>query len=366
MKKILVVGMSRTVAGVGAVILNVVSNLDRTKYEPVVLLTYESESRRMLEDMNIRIEKVTPFGENRRKYRSEIEQIFAKEHYDYVWINNTSKVNIDIFKVAKKYGAVTIAHSHGESVEGPLYKRIAFRLIELFTTPVFYRNLDIAMACSKSSAQYFYSEKYRKTHRVYVMPNSIDVQKFMFRADARESVRKEFGWNGSDVGMIFVGRLTQVKNPMLLVEMMRDLPVQYKLLFVGSGELQEELEKKTREYGLDGKIRFAGSRRDVSRILSGADLFLLPSFHEGLPVSALEAQANGLPCIISDTITDECMLLPSCRKAACNQQSVWAEAVMKVSPQERILREEVPSEVKGADNAEYVAKFVKILEQYVK
>lgn len=101
MKKILVVGMSRTVAGVGAVILNVVSNLDRTKYEPVVLLTYESESRRMLEDMNIRIEKVTPFGENRRKYRSEIEQIFAKEHYDYVWINNTSKVNIDIFKVAK-------------------------------------------------------------------------------------------------------------------------------------------------------------------------------------------------------------------------------------------------------------------------
>ncbi len=366
MKKILVVGMSRTVAGVGAVILNVVSNLDRTKYEPVVLMTYESESRKTLEQMHVRIEKVTPFGESRRRYRRDVEKVFQKEHFDYVWINNTSKVNVDIFKIAKKYGAVTIAHSHGESVEGPLYKRIAFRLIELFTTPVFYRNLDIAMACSESSANYFYSKKYSKTHRVYVMPNSIDVQKFVFDKEARESVRQEFCWSGQDTGMIFVGRLTQVKNPVLLLKAMRRLPERYKLLFVGSGELQEDLEQKTREYGLKERVTFAGSRRDVGRLLSGADLFLLPSFHEGLPVSALEAQANGLPCILSDTVTRECMLLPSCRMAACDREDAWAETIAAVSPQERLLNEEVPTEVKGADNAEYVAKFVKILEQYAK
>jgi glycosyltransferase involved in cell wall biosynthesis len=86
---------------------------------------------------------------------------------------------------------------------------------------------------------------------------------------------------------------------------------QARFVIVGEGRLRERLEAKAEELGLLPRIRFAGQRGDVSELMVGLfDAFLLPSLHEGLPLAALEAQAAGLPLLMSDRITEEAVVLP--------------------------------------------------------
>ena len=76
-------------------------------------------------------------------------------------------------------------------------------------------------------------------------------------------------------------------------------------ILVGDGQLRAQIEKMVNEKSLDDKIIFLGNRQDVERIYNAMDIFCLPSLFEGLPVTALEAQACGIPCLLSDTITNE-------------------------------------------------------------
>ena len=78
-----------------------------------------------------------------------------------------------------------------------------------------------------------------------------------------------------------------------------------KFLWIGDGELQTQVVNYIKEHDTNHIVKLLGNRTDVADLYQAMDLFFLPSQFEGLPVTALEAQASGLPCLVSDTVSDE-------------------------------------------------------------
>ena len=130
-------------------------------------------------------------------------------------------------------------------------------------------------------------------HQVYhlrpiLIPNGIDTQRFRLGSD-RNSWRSLNGFDGEDLLIVSVGRLTRQKNPKALVDAIAKLP-KAKLLLVGQGELENELKNHPR-------VHLLGVRHDIPEILSSCDIFALASVWEGLPLAVVEAMAAGIPVV---------------------------------------------------------------------
>ena len=133
-----------------------------------------------------------------------------------------------------------------------------------------------------------------------------------------------------------VGRFTYAKNHSFLLQMMEHLKMQRQdawLLLVGEGELEKAVKQQANTMRLADRIIFSGARAHVNKLYSAMDVFCLPSFYEGLPVVALEAQANGLPCLFSDKMTKEVVLTPAARQLSIENAEVWADAIQHAQRQ---------------------------------
>lgn len=108
------------------------------------------------------------------------------------------------------------------------------------------------------------------------------------------------------------------------------------LLLIGDGQLRKDIEKKVHELSMDSHVTFLGTRTDVNELLSAADVFLFPSIHEGLPMSLLEAQCSGLPCVISDRVPQEaCLTDLVCRLSLSADVKDWADAIIHSAAMQR-------------------------------
>ncbi len=166
-----------------------------------------------------------------------------------------------------------------------------------------------------------------------------DVARYLGNHEEMQAdVRQEFGWNKSSRIVLFVGRLNSnrnQKNPAFALEVGRicaseDPAVQ--LLVVGDGEeIRSQLEADVKSWGLENRIRFAGLRSDVPRLMLGADLLLFPSIAEGLGMVAVEAQAAGLRVLASDTTPRECVVIPDAVEFLSLDEGAaqWAAAVKR-------------------------------------
>jgi L-malate glycosyltransferase len=136
--------------------------------------------------------------------------------------------------------------------------------------------------------------------RVEVIYNGVDVSRYDPQRSLREAVRKELGYEQGEILVMQVARLNWLKDhPTALAAMAqlaKDCP-QARLMLVGDGEERPALEKLTDELGLRSVVRFLGTRSDVARLLQAADIFLLSSISEGIPLTIIEAIATGLPCV---------------------------------------------------------------------
>ena len=102
------------------------------------------------------------------------------------------------------------------------------------------------------------------------------------------------------------------------------------LLLVGIGELQDAIKQKVLNSGLQNSVIFLGARNDVNKLYQAMDVFVLPSHYEGLPVVGVEAQAAGLPCILSDQMTDETVIIKETKVLPLNAgAAVWAETILE-------------------------------------
>lgn len=249
-----------------------------------------------------------------------------KKSYDIVHIHTVLTSAYYFAKLVKKYtSAKVIMHSHTASnYEGQKLKNDICR---------FFINhySDYKVACSKIAGEFLFGNNHCKDLKIIY--NMVDVEKFKFQLNARESIRKEWQIDRDTFLFLNVGRLTLAKNHDFLLESFHLAQQQnpnMKLMICGGGEEQAHIEAKVKELGLVDKVIMTGNRSDVSAILAAADCFLLPSRYEGLPTVLIEAQASALPIIYSQTVTSEVILKED--NISClpiTNPTLWCEEMLK-------------------------------------
>ena len=187
---------------------------------------------------------------------------------------------------------IRIAHSHNTTCK--------FMTVHRVLTPVFRILCTHRLACGMDAGRWLYGEK-----DFTVVNNGIDTERFAFRQESREEIRGMLDVANDTKLIGHVGIFNQAKNQQFLVEILNKLGSEYKLLLLGKGNLREDVERKVQEMGLSERVIFGGVTDRVGDYLSACDIFVMPSLYEGLPLALIEAQANGLQCVVSENITHE-------------------------------------------------------------
>lgn len=167
---------------------------------------------------------------------------------------------------------------------------------------------------------------------VYILPNAIDTHAFSFDSTARRLCRSQLGIAPETPVIGHVGRMVEVKNHRFLLEAFsichRAVPAA-QLLLIGDGPLEQMLRTQAADLGIQGSVHFLGSRRDTRLLYAAMDVFAMPSLYEGLSMALLEAQASGLPCLASDTVSPESNVTNRMVRLPLEQPKDWAVAFEK-------------------------------------
>lgn len=228
---------------------------------------------------------------------------------------------------------VGIAHSHNDNSSAEANAGWLRRSYLTLTEWSIAKFATIGLGCSRNAAASLFGSSYQTDPRWQLLYYGIDLTPFRDSVDA-VAVRTELDIPVDAFVVGHVGRFHRQKNHEFLLEIAAEIAKRepkMRLLLIGDGSQQPDIEQKVIDMGLTDKIIFAGLRNDVPRLMLGAmDVFLLPSLHEGLPLVLLEAQAIGLPCIFSDVITEEVDILKPLigRMSLSRSASAWAEVVL--------------------------------------
>ena len=347
--KILVDGLPRTVGGIGTLIMNIV-NKSRELGENIEFEFFVPTGSRYLEILGEKKEKfyLVPPVSKTKEYKAFMTKLFQENNYDFLWFNNTSKVNIYRPRIAKNVGhCKVITHIHGSCIEASGKRKVVMTVLDKLNAHEMYGLIDIPLACSKVSARNYYHNK-ELLDRTVIIYNGIETDKFTYSESDRNAIRQELELTDNDILLGTVGRLTAIKNYPFIINMMRDLPENFKLIIAGIGEDDKMLENLIKENNLSSRCKLLGLRKDISQLLSAMDVFLLPSFSEGMPFSIIEAQASGLPCLMSNTLSSELDITGLVLSVTIDDApKVWADEILKLHIG-KTDRKEYSSKVKDA------------------
>lgn len=260
---------------------------------------------------------------------------FIREHPEIRIVHGhmTSTASIYLPIVHKK-GVFTIAHSRNAGVDkgikGKLTKFLRRNLTE---------KCDRCFACSKLAGEAVFGKEAMEQGNVTIIPNAIDAARFTFDPEVRKQKREELHIQPEEFLIGEVGRFDPQKNQKYAVEILaecrkKNFPA--KLILIGEGPLMETVRQQVEELQLQEYVIFTGLQKNVVPFYQAMDFFLLPSFYEGLPGVAVEAQASGLRGILSDAITTETAMTSLMEFRNVQEPAeVWADRIMACGHYER-------------------------------
>lgn len=260
----------------------------------------------------------------------QLKDIFAFSKYDAVHDHSGYK-GFFFLDLARRMGInCRIAHSHiasiPETVTGSVERALITPLTKSVATHLF--------ACGTDAARWMWGERAVVEKRVTIMPNGIDTSQFKFSESERQRVRSQMGLEGKFV-IGNVARLSEQKNHEFLLRVFsRVLSINPDsiLMIVGRGDLEKKLKEQAAAMHLDESVLFLGIRDDVYSLLNAMDVFVLPSKYEGLPVTLVEVQTNGLPVVVSDMVTDEVRIALNYKKLSLHSGiDDWARCIISLN-----------------------------------
>lgn len=296
--------------GAETMIMNLYRHIDRSK---VQFDFVENSSEPAIFDEEIislggRIYRCPHYnGKNHFTYVKWWNEFFQAHSKEYPIVHGHLGSTAAIYlAIAKKYGVYTIAHSHSAGTDHSV-KSYLYRIMSHNTRNV----ADYFFACSEAAGLDRFGRKVTSGTHYAVLNNAIEVDKFSYDPDVRQSVRRELGYEPNQIVVGHIGRYTKEKNHAFVLEIFSELKKlndDARLLMIGDGPLHTQITQASERMGVFPDTVFTGVRSDVDRLVQAMDIFVLPSLYEGLPVTMVEAQAAGLPCIISDKVPSECIL----------------------------------------------------------
>lgn len=314
--------------GAETMIMNYYRQIDRSKiqFDFLVNRPYEGAYEKEIQELGGKIFRMCPlYPQYFGRYKKEVRE-FLKAHPEYQIIHsNLEERSYFALKEAKKLDIpVRISHSHN-APRGFDLKSIIRYYFRANLKP----QVTHMFTCGEEAGIWLYGKK--QQDNVIMMNNAIDAKLYQYNPTVEEEMRKELGLEGKFV-IGHVGRFFPQKNHTFLIEIFAKVYQQNKnavLLLVGGGELETEIKEKVEELNLTEAVKFLGVRSDIHRIMQAFDVFILPSLFEGFPVTMVEAQAAGLPCIISDQVPPQCAITKNVEIISLKQSpQQWAERLL--------------------------------------
>ncbi|WP_440603778.1 glycosyltransferase family 1 protein [Bacillus sp. GB_SG_008] len=323
-----VVNMNR--GGAETLIMNLYRNLDQSKVQFDFLTCKEGVFDEEIVELGGKVHRIPYITDvGHMGYMKALNTFFASHREYRIVHSHMDKMSGFVLRSAKKAGIpIRIAHSHSTSSEGgftaKMYKGYAGKFILPCATHL--------LACSNAAARWLFTTK---ADTAKILKNGIACNKFSFSPEIRKEVRKELQLHQDSFVVGHVGRFAHPKNHSFLIDVFAQL-IKLKpnsiLLLAGDGPLRLSIEKKVEELNLRGSVKFLGIRSDINRLLQAFDAFVFPSIYEGLPVTLIEAQGAGLPCLISDAITKEVDLgINLVEYSPLTDTTIWIEKIKHIA-----------------------------------
>lgn len=322
--------------GSQAFVMNIYRNIDRSKVQFDFIVTPEEKEGFYDEIKNL---GGMIFTCPRYKGANHIEYCkwwnnFFTEHPEYNVIHGHVRSTACIYlKIANEHGLITIAHSHSTS-NGSGLSAIAKGIMQL---PI-RKQADFLFACSDKAGKWLFGEKAITKKNYYMIPNGVDLKRFEFDVNKRSQMRKILGIKEDMMILGHIGRLSTPKNHKFLLDVFNQyhkINSNSKLLLVGDGELFESIKQHINQLDISNAVIMTGSKQNTEDYYQIMDIFLFPSLWEGLPVSVVEAQANGLQCLISDVITHDVDLTNLVQYLPLDE-ALWLAAIDEAHKKNRV------------------------------
>ena len=323
MKIMIISTVGLTYEGITSFILNTIKAMDCAGLDIYIAGTIRVEEsiRKQFGNLDCKIIDFPDRKKDTIRYFIELVSYIRQNQIEVVHANgNSATLAIEMLAAWIGRCKCRIAHSHNTRCN----QQYTDRLLR----PLFYRLYTVALACGEDAGRWMFGN-----HPFTVLNNGRDLEKYKYNPVMREEMRKRF-----DIGNVavfgHVGGFVPQKNHEYLIkicaEIIKLIP-EARFFLVGDGPLRNEIERKTEELGIKESIYFTGNIDNIDEYLQIFDVMLFPSLYEGLPLVVLEGQLAGLNCLISDSISDECLISDNVKLFGLNKTPFeWAQLAIKL------------------------------------
>lgn len=299
--------------GSQAMLMNIYRNIDRNKIQFDFIVDRKNDNfyENQIKCLGGKIYFFDEYfkGYNYFNYTKQWREFFDN-HSEYNLIHcHVRSVASIVLKIAKKKGLKTICHAHGMS-NGSGLKSIGKKILQ-HNIPKY---SDFMLACSQDAADWLYGRKESHSKKCIIINNGIDIDKFQFDENERNIIRNTYNISNDDFLIGHIGRFVPIKNHKFIISIADDLikkNKKIKFMLCGDGPIKSEIMNDVKCLKLENNIFFVEPTDEINKYYNAFDMFILPSYYEGLGIVLIEAQYNGLTCLTSVNIPDEAIISDS-------------------------------------------------------
>ncbi len=285
--------------------------------------------RKEIEEKGGKIYPVASYRKHPWKQYRQIKKLIKQNGYQVLHAHESVVSAIALLAAKRCNVKVRVCHSHSTSMSNILKNTIT-RLASWFIG----RSATELCACSEEAALFLFPHRKVLKGQYHLIPNAISIPECKFVEEIRNETRRELGIVNSKI-IGHIGRFAVEKNHQWLLKILSELVSEdksWKLMLIGDGELRIQIETQAEVLQIRDHILFLGFKEKAYRYLNAMDVLVFPSLFEGMPITLIEAQCNGLPCVISDTINSKIAITPLVTSLSLNSDCKhWAKKIKLVS-----------------------------------
>ena len=354
----IVSGMNR--GGAETFLMKLYRAIDKNKYQMDFCVTTTGVYDEEIKSMGGKIFFIPLKSKNPLKSFLALKKIVKENGYKSVLrTSQQSLATLDL--IAAKMGGATklIYRSSNAGLTGGKISRLVNSLFSFL--PKIIPNIKIAP--STESAKFVFGDRAVKNNKVIIMHNCLDYNVFKFNNEIRNRIREQLKIVDKTV-YGHVGRFNVQKNHNFLLDIfdyIKNKDRKSVFLIIGEGELEEEIKTKIHKLGMEENVILIGPQKNINEYLMAMDILIFPSFFEGMPNVVIEAQATGLPCVLSNNITREAEITNLLSYIDLNEPvQFWGDTAIKKS---NIRRENYENDFrkKGYIIDEKIGEYIKYL-----
>lgn len=328
--------------GAETMIMNLYRNMDRSRvqFDFVVHTNEKAAFDEEIMALGGHIYHCPKFnGKNYLAYKTWWDHFFENEGKDYSVVHGHIGSTAAIYlKCAKKHGKYAIAHSHNSGTDHSL-KHFMYQVLSYNTR----KTADFFFACSQKAGEDRFGHKVVSGQNYKIIKNAVFTDSFAYNANIRNTIRTDWNCNNTTLVIGHIGRFYPQKNHQFLLEIFSQIHAlnpNTVLWLVGDGPLHDAVHQQAQKLHISDCVTFMGVRENVNELMQAMDVLVFPSIYEGLPVTLVEAQTSGLPCLISDAIPEDAILVDeivSSMSLRCSSEQ-WAKKALDMATWERKSR----------------------------